>query len=158
MANPPPCVTPVGFSPPPGGARAAGGRARRGGGAKKNRRPLAGTAVGEDDAERRREGRRSAYFFFAGAFLAAGFLAAGFLAAAFLAGLAATFFTVFLAVAMMYLLLVLVLGLTPDEGLGRGSSDTALIALRERQHSNGPALCKLPLRIGRVFRREIKRI
>lgn len=62
------------------------------------------------------------YFFFAAVFLAAGFLAAAFLTAGFLA---ATFFTDFLAVAMMYLLFVLVLGLTPDELLGKGSSDTA---------------------------------
>jgi hypothetical protein len=51
-------------------------------------------------------------------------------------------FTGFLAVAMMYLLFVLVLGLTPDGGLGRGSSDTAHFALRERQHSNADTLCK----------------
>ena len=64
-----------------------------------------------------RASRREGYFFFAV------FLAAGFLAAAFLAGfLAATFFTDFLAVAMMYLLFGLVLGLTPDEVLGKGSS------------------------------------
>jgi hypothetical protein len=56
------------------------------------------------------------YFFFAAGFFAAGFLAAGFFAAAF----GAAFFTVFLAVAMMCLLFGLVLGLTPDEDLGKG--------------------------------------
>ena len=55
--------------------------------------------------------------------MAAGFLAAGFLAAA----LGAAFFTVFLAVAMMCLLFGLVLGLTPDEGLGKGCRRTPRI-------------------------------
>lgn len=68
-----------------------------------------------------RASRRKGYFFFAAVFLAAGFLAAAFLAGF----LAATFFTDFLAVAMMYLLFVLVLGLTPDVALGKGSPDTA---------------------------------
>ncbi len=94
-----------------------------------------------------RASRRKNYFFFA-----AGFLAAGFLAAAFLAGfLAATFFTDFLAVAMMYLLFGLVLGLSPDEALGKGSPDTAPLALRERQHSGAKELCKPRLRKNGAF-------
>jgi hypothetical protein len=55
---------------------------------------------------------------------------------------------------MMYLLFVLVLGLTPDEGLGKGSPDTAHFALRERQHSNTGGLCKLRMRGLSIFREE----
>jgi hypothetical protein len=52
----------------------------------------------------------------------------------------------------MYLLFVLVLGLTPDEDLGRGPPDTAHLALRERQHSCEHRLCKHQMGASPVFR------
>jgi hypothetical protein len=80
------------------------------------------------------------YFFFAAGFFAAAFLAAGFLAAGFLAG--AAFFTVFLAVAMMCLLVGFGSGSDTDEDLGRGPRGHRAFALRERQHPRAPSLGK----------------